>query len=325
MTDRDPHNDRGFNRRRMLAMGGGVAAGALVGDGALALMADAASAKGRLKQSGHLSLKALEGALKIEGETTEGLAHFPVDRDDAKSVKGPQGVEFSSAFEINGDLYFQPLKHGGLALLNGDVPLKPHELNPFVDALLANGLTFQAMHQHYVDLRPMYWFVHFRGVAEPLALAKAIKAALDVTAISFPQKQPDKTPTSLDARRLAKILHGTATVGEEGVVTVDVSRKHTIDLGGVEANPDANLSTNVEFKPHAKGSATAAAPDFSLTAAEVMPVVRAMRANGWEVHCLYNQETAESPQLYFSHMLKTGDAYALAAEVRKGLDLTDSE
>ena len=55
------------------------------------------------------------------------------------------------------------------------------------------------------------------------------------------------------------------------------------------------------------------------------PVVSLMRGAGWQVHCLYNQETAESPQLYFSHMLKTGDVYELAAEIRKGLDLTHAD
>ena len=46
-----------------------------------------------------------------------------------------------------------------------------------------------------------------------------------------------------------------------------------------------------------------------------------MRSQGWEMDCLYNQETDEHPQLYFSHDFKIGDAYALAAEVRRGLDL----
>jgi hypothetical protein len=32
-----------------------------------------------------------------------------------------------------------------------------------------------------------------------------------------------------------------------------------------------------------------------------------------------------SPQLYFDHMLKTGDAHALAGEVRRGLDLTAAD
>lgn len=41
------------------------------------------------------------------------------------------------------------------------------------------------------------------------------------------------------------------------------------------------------------------------------------------VHCLYNQETDEHPQLYFSHQLKTGDPYELAREIRRALDHTD--
>jgi hypothetical protein len=328
MTDHSSNSDRRFSRRHALVLGGGAAAGALVaGGGGLAQAAarEAASPKGLLKQSGSLPLKGMEGILEIEGEATEGLAHFPVARDDAKSVKGPLGLEFSSSFEINGDLYFQPLGHGKQAFLNGDVPLKPEELNPFIDGLLANGLTFQAMHQHYFDLSPMYWFIHFRGLGEPLAVTRAIKAALGATAISFPQKQPKNPATRFDAKRLGKILHGSASVGEEGVVTVDISRKHPVAIAGVEVNPDANISTGVQFKPHGKGQDAAGAPDFAMTSSEVMPVVRRMRGFGWQVDCLYNQETAESPQLYFSHMLKTGDVYELAAEIRKGLDVTDSD
>lgn len=50
-----------------------------------------------------------------------------------------------------------------------------------------------------------------------------------------------------------------------------------------------------------------------------------MRGMGWDIGCLYNQETNEHPQLYFSHQFKTGDPYALAAEIRKGLDKTNSQ
>ena len=63
-------------------------------------------------------------------------------------------------------------------------------------------------------------------------------------------------------------------------------------------------------------------PDFAQTAAEVDPLARLMRSQGWEINCLYNQETDEHPQLYFSHHYKVGDAYTLAAEVRRGLDVT---
>jgi hypothetical protein len=94
-------------------------------------------------------------------------------------------------------------------------------------------------------------------------------------------------------------------------------------LGDVVLNPETGVSTSIEFKPLG-GSRADVVPDFSMTADEVMPVMRVMRGMGWFVGCLYNQETDEHPQLYFSHQLKQGNAYELAHEVRKGLDRTKS-
>ncbi|MDQ6731840.1 MAG: DUF1259 domain-containing protein [Actinomycetota bacterium] len=122
-----------------------------------------------------------------------------------------------------------------------------------------------------------------------------------------------------------RILGGQATIGSNGVVTVNVSRGGRIVVDGVHVSPEANISTGIQFKPLGRtGSHAAAGPDFAMTGREVMPVVKLMRAKGWYVGCLYNQETEGYPQLYFSHMLKTGDAYQLAAEIRAGLDKTNA-
>jgi hypothetical protein len=59
---------------------------------------------------------------------------------------------------------------------------------------------------------------------------------------------------------------------------------------------------------------------------EVVPVVKLMLNQlGWYQGCLYNQETNEHPQLFFDHMLKRGNAYTPAAEIRQGLNLTDAQ
>jgi hypothetical protein len=105
---------------------------------------------------------------------------------------------------------------------------------------------------------------------------------------------------------------------------VNVSRSDKIAIGGVEAAAEANISTEIQFSPLATPGQAAAAPDFSMTGPEVQPVVTLMRRQGWFIGCLYNQETEETPQLFFSHMLKTGDAYTLAEEIRRGLDRTKS-
>jgi hypothetical protein len=203
--------------------------------------------------------------------------------------------------------------------------LLSEETNPFIAALLEQKLVFQAYHQHLIDMSPEIWFVHYRGVGDPLALAKAVRAAIDVTKTPLPQTSPAHPTTPLDPDKLAKILHGDAQVGEEGVVTVSVNREHGVKLGGVYATPDTGISTSVEFKPLGSAANAAVVPDFSMTADEVVPVVQHMQGLGWFQGCLYNQETDEHPQLYFDHMLKTGDAYTLAQEIRTGLDLTDSD
>jgi Domain of Unknown Function (DUF1259) len=322
----------GMSRRQVLALGGGVAGGVVAASSGVAVgrtrqgSADEWSRGPLLKQSGTLPKDQMEQILDATADVSDGLVHFSIDRDDAGIVQGPLGVPFSGAFEINGDLYFQPLKHGSAAFFNGDIALKPEELNPVIDAIIANGLIFQAMHQHYFDLRPMWWFIHMRGLGDPLRLARAAKNVLDVTATPFPQRPPANPTTPFNVKRLERILHGQASVGDMGVVTVDIDRTDRIRIEDVLVNPGANISSNVQFEPlNSSGSLAAGAPDFSMKTSEVMPVTRVMRQQGWQDHCLYNQETGEHPQLYFSHMLKVGDPYVLAAEIRRGLDQTAAE
>src|SRR4051794_12616904 len=158
------------------------------------------------------------------------------ERKDIGKASGPLGVEFTPSFELNGDLYFQPLGRGH-AFVNGDLRLKASELNPVIDAILANGLTFQAMHQHYFGLRPMVWSIHLRGHGEPLALARAVRRVLEATATPLPQKQPKHPTTPLDHAALARTLGGSSEIGDDGDVTVAVRRTDRIVLGGVHVSP----------------------------------------------------------------------------------------
>ncbi len=316
-----------ISRRRALALGGGVAATSFVAAAiprpAMAATAAAGRTKGLLTQKGKLPARQIQDIVGAEGTVSHGILGIEIARTDIGNVAGPLGVTFTPSFEINGTLTFQPLGHG-LAFFNGDLPLLASETNGFIDALLANGLVFQAFHQHFTETTPNVWFIHFRGLGRPLSLARAVHNALKATGTPLPQKMPSKPTSPLDDKRLGSILHGDAQVGDAGSVTVTVGRSDKIAIGGVEASPDANIFTEVQFAPLPSPGQAAVAPDFSMTSSEIGSVMRVMRRQGWFVGCLYNQETAESPQLYFSHMLKTGDAYALAAEVRRGLDRTQS-
>lgn len=281
----------------------------------------------------------IQQIIQAQGDVKDGVLSIEVDRNDITG-ETIHSVPILPSFEINGTLYFQMLNgkggdgdgdgdgddngsKGNNVMLNGDIALLSSEVDPFIDALVANGLTFQAEHQHFYDLTPPVWFIHYRMKGSATKVASAVKAALSVTATPFPQTMPSNPTTPLPAQTLAQILGGTATVGEDGVVTVDVERDDPIWLGGVQILPDLGVQTTIEFEPYGGGQNAAVAPDFGMTADEVQQVIKTMRAQGWDIGCLYNQETDEKPQLYFSHNFKTGDAVQLAKEIRKGLNHMD--
>lgn len=267
-----------------------------------------------------LPVAAMERILQAKGQVSGGLLNVEITRTDISATGGHPQVPFKDGFQLQHGLVFEPLD-GGKAIFNGDVALKPSEIQPVISAILAHGLVFQAEHQHLYDISPMVWFVHFRGVGDPLQLAREVHAVIATTSTPLPQQPPAHPTTPLPAKRLGRILGGPATVGENGVVTVDVPRTDRITLAGIHIDPDLNIANNIQFEPLAGGK-VAAVPDFAMTAGEVGPVIKTMQGFGWEIGCLYNQETAENPQLYFSHTFKTGDPIALARQIRAALDRT---
>ena len=143
-----------------------------------------------------------------------------------------------------------------------------------------------------------------------------------MTSTPLPQAPPTNPTTPLDASRLSKIIGAPATVGSSGVVSFEVPRRNPIILGGVRISPFLNTYTSIDFEPLGADQAVVV-PDFGQEAQEVDRCAATMRAQGWEINCLYNQETGEQPQLFFSHDFKVGNAYQLAREVRRGLEQLD--
>jgi hypothetical protein len=237
-----------ISRRRALALGGVAAAGGALSASTPLTAAAAAHGRSHSGQRGSLPAKQIQQIVQAEGTVTKGVLSIDIERKDIGDVSGPLGVTFTPAFEIDGTLTFQPLGSGN-AFFNGDIALKPEETNPVIDAIIANGLIFQAFHQHYIEMMPNVWFIHFRGEGNALKLAQAVHNVLKATATPLPQTKPSHPTTPLDPNRLASILHGDAEVGDEGVVTVTIDRTDKIVIDGIRVSPEANISTNVEFKP----------------------------------------------------------------------------
>ncbi len=159
-----------ISRRRALALGGGVAAGGVLSGAPLTATAAAHDRdhhrehdRESRRQHGTLPVDRIQDIIQAEGMVTNGVLSIDIERLDMPAVSGPLGVTFTPAFELDGMLAFQPLGDD-YAIFNGMAPaLKAEECNPVIDAVIANGLTFQAFHQHYIETSPNVWFIHFRG------------------------------------------------------------------------------------------------------------------------------------------------------------------
>jgi hypothetical protein len=317
----DPEVDLG--RRRTIVTGASAVAGLLASHASGVAAADAIAQPEEAHANARLPVEQMEQILRTEGSIQNGVLSITQDRDDLNNVTGPGGIPFKPAWEIRNEFHFQPLQ-AGRAILNGEISILGREANPVIDRILANGLVFQAFHQHFFDLSPQLFHIHLRGTGHPIALARAVAAVVSATGTPLPQSPPAHPVTPLDTHLLENILGGSAEIDEQGIVVVSISRRENIILDGVHIKPELGVQHTVNFEP-LEGNTTAVAPDFALIAAEINPVMSIMRRNAFAVHCLYNQETAESPQLYFSHMLAVGDAYQLAYAVRKGLERTNTD
>lgn len=312
-----PQSGRLWTRRHALQCGTTLSGGLLVATSfgnpfALAAEQDTVPAEDTRRH--------IEQILNAKGKVSDGVFQIGVDRTDLDNVT-LHGVPIRPSFQVNGSIFFQRID-GGRITMNADLAIRPDELDPVIDRLISHDIVFQAEHQHMFDFSPVVWFVHFRADGDPLRIAQGIRAALDATSTPFPQKPPDNPRTPLPFEQMGRILGAKPDIKEDGVVTFDVPRRERILLGGSEISPYLNVDTDIAFQPLENGQA-AAVPDYSLLASEIQRVVGQQLHNGWEIGCLYNQETAESPQLYFSHQFKTGDPLQLAREIRSALNLTN--
>jgi hypothetical protein len=192
-----------------------------------------------------------------------------------------------------------------------------------MDAAFANGLEVTALHNHFFYDEPKVYFMHIGGEGNPEKLAAAVKGVWDaIKKVRAQHHHPAQrfaghVPEAgkIDAEAIGKVLnHKTET--QKGVLKVTIGREgkmHGATVGG-----SMGLTTWAAFS----GSDELAAidGDFIMTAAEVQPVLRALRKGKIHVVALHNHMIGEQPAFYFTHFWGKGSTHELAKAFQSALD-----
>jgi len=233
------------------------------------------------------------------------------------------GVTIKPALALGGWAAFKPAHEGVMVM--GDLVLLDTEIAPVMSKLIENGVEVTAIHNHVLRGNPATYYMHIGGHGDPVKIATAIHTALGASKTPMTAPTPGTPPAiDLDTAQLDQII-GAKGTNNGGVYAFGVPRRDPVSENGMQIMPAGpmGLATAVNFQPTGGGKA-AITGDFVLIAAEVDPVIKALRANGIEITAIHSHMLSEQPRLIFMHFWANDDAMKLAKGLRAALDKTAS-
>jgi hypothetical protein len=267
-----------------------------------------------------IDIELLKSEIGIEGKEENGQFKITVPQNDLNVMV--DGFKIIPPMGLGSWIAFAPTS--GEPMIMGDIVVTEKDLKPVQQEIIKQGLTITAIHNHFVRNEPDVMYMHIGGMGSEKKLAKSVKAILDkVTEIRGVNPSSAKISTvvnTLNTKLLDSILGFSGTMNN-GVYKITIGRPD------VKLNEHgAPVSTFLGFNTWASWQGTsenaAVAGDFTMTADEVAPVIKALIENDIEVVALHNHMVHEDPRIFFLHYWGVGQAEKLAKGLRKALDQT---
>jgi hypothetical protein len=209
---------------------------------------------------------------------------------------------------------------GGMEVLMGDLVLTQEEVNPVLSALLDHGIEVTALHNHFFFDEPRIYFMHVHAQGDAMALAKAIKPALDLI-----PRPPASPPAAAPAAPAFNLVALDKIVGHQGE-TLGPVYKFTLgrdDLNLKEHGASINARMGLNSWAAFAGSDADAqiAGDIAMRENEVNAVLKALRSHDLNVVAIHHHMLGTQPAVIFLHYWGRGPAAKLAAGFRAALDV----
>lgn len=208
----------------------------------------------------------------------------------------------------------------GMEVMMGDLVLTEREVNPVMSAVLDAGLEVTALHNHFFFETPRMYYMHVHGMGTAAQLAARIKPALDLIGKNIGNLvMGDGVPLAggLATERVAAII---GTPGEQTGPSYKITiGRPDLDVREHGARIDARMGLNTWAAFIGSNTDALVAGDVAMTAAEVTPVLKAMRGAGLQIVAIHHHMLTGQP-VYFLHYFGRGAAEKLAQGVRAALD-----
>jgi hypothetical protein len=262
-------------------------------------------------------------ALNKTGDYKDGVLKVNVPRSDV--TVAVQGVLVPTPLGFGGWIALTKGEHE-MDVLMGDLVLTESEVNPVLTAILTAGLDVTALHNHFFFDAPRMYYLHVHGTGSVAELTKKIKPAIDLIGrdpFAVQAGRGTELPSApLTTERLSTIV-GHAGEQNGPVYKITVGRPDLeVREHGARIGTRMGLNTWAAFAGSDQEAVVAG--DVAMLAAEVTPVLKALRSAGLLVVALHHHMTTGTP-VYFVHYWGRGEAATLARAVRAALDVLPTQ
>jgi len=160
---------------------------------------------------------AVEQALGRSGAPQPGDVYkFGLPRSDLTVTV--DRIQLKPAFALGSWVAFKVTSSGATAM--GDVVLRDEEIEPVMAKLAGGGLEVTAFHHHVLHETPRVYYVHIHGAGEAVALAQAVRAAVDLTHTSPPAAGTARRPPVRSALTRRVSLRSLATPAKSTAASI---------------------------------------------------------------------------------------------------------
>jgi hypothetical protein len=210
------------------------------------------------------------------------------------------------------------------AMVMGDLVLFQDEVNPVMTALLDNGLSVTALHNHFFYDEPKVYFMHIGGEGTFENLATGVRKGLDaLKAVRAANAQPATkfnapampAQSSITGKPIADAL-GVKGQAKDGMFKAVLGRSAKM-VCGCQVGAEMGVNTWAAFAGTDDNALVDG--DFAMTEDELQPVLKSLRAEGINIVAIHHHMTGETPRYIFLHYWGRGRAEALAKALKAAL------
>lgn len=317
-----------ITRREILVAGGGIGlAGAVPVLTAGSLPSDkmAATTSSQTMDNMDAEWKKVAAIFETQGTIEPGdVLLIELARSDIQATIF--GVPIKPDLAIDTEITFQHLEHK--AIVKYEFVLLDSEVNLVLDELFSQDLqpatsTLNAIHNHFLEMRPHIKYLHGTSIGDPVNIAHALRKALSHTGTPFGNSSTQPGYPGFNVKQVEQIIGGMGVIAD-GILSVSVERVEKIRELGVTLQPAMQVESMANFQAIGNGRAVVAG-EIIVLPQEADAVARSLRSSGLFVTALHNHELFIEPNFYYLHTFATGEPLELAEAIRKALNHTHSK